>query len=128
MKRSRGLICCFLCIGLAVMMSSRSAAAQSYCPGCAAAVIGAGVAVGAGVGFAVYFVHRSHTSLTGCVEQTEHGLTLTAKNGSNYALINAPSEVKADRRLAVRGHKTRTASGHAFRVDHLSQDYGPCGK
>jgi hypothetical protein len=39
--------------------------------------------VGAGIGLAVYFVHRSHTSLTGCVEQSEHGLRLTAKDGND---------------------------------------------
>ncbi len=127
MKRSARLIC-FLCIGLVIVMFSRSAAAQSYCPGCKAAIIGAAVGVGAGVALAVYFIHRSHTSLTGCVEQTEHGLRLAAKDGNKYELVNAPSEVKAERRLSLRGHKVSTSSGRAFRVDHLSRDYGACGK
>jgi len=125
MMLSRRLIC-FLCMGLVTVMFSRHAAAQSYCPGCEAAVIGAAVGVGAGVVLAVYFIHRSHTSLTGCVEQTEHGLRLTAKDGNNYELVNAPSEVKAGRRLSFRGHKVSTSSGRAFRVDHLSRDYGAC--
>ena len=116
-----------LCMGLVIAMFSRSAAASSYCPGCTAAIAGAAVGVGAGIGLAVYYVHRSHTSLTGCVEQTEHGLRLTAKDGNDYELVNAPSEVKAQRRLSLRGHKMSTSSGHAFRVDHLSRDYGACG-
>jgi len=124
----RGRLICFLCMGLVLAMFSRPAAAQSYCPGCKAAIIGAGVGVGVGVGLAVYFVHRSHTSLTGCVEQTEPGLMLTAKDGSNYELVNAPSEVRAERRLSLRGHKMNTSSGRTFRVDHLSRDYGACGK
>jgi hypothetical protein len=114
-------------MGLVIVMFSRSAAASSYCPGCSAAIAGAAVGVGAGIGLAVYYVHRGHTSLTGCVEQTEHGLRLTAKDGNDYELVNAPSEVKAQRRLSLRGHKMSTGSGRAFRVDHLSRDYGACG-
>ena len=124
----RGRLICFLCMVLVIATFSRSAAAQSYCPGCEAGVIGAAVGVGAGVALAVYFIHRSHTSLTGCVQQTEHGLRMTAKDGNNYELVNAPSEVKAERRLSLRGHKVSTSSGRAFRVDHLSRDYGACGK
>jgi hypothetical protein len=116
-----------LCFALMIAMLSRPTAASSYCPGCAAAIVGAAVAVGTGVGLAIYFVHRSHTSLTGCVEQTERGLRLTAKDGKHYELVNAPSEVKAQRRLALRGHKVSTSSERAFRVDHLSRDYGACG-
>jgi len=126
MKLGRCRIC-FLCFAVVIVMLSRSAAAQSYCSGCKAAVIGAAVGVGAGVGLAIYFVHRSHTSLTGCVEQTEHGLKMTAKDGNSYELVNASSEVKAQRRLSLRGHKVSTNSERAFRVDHLSRDYGACG-
>jgi hypothetical protein len=116
-----------LCFALMIAMFSRRTAASSYCPGCAAAIIGTGVALGTGVGLAIYFVHRSHTSLTGCVEQTEHGLKMTTKDGNSYELVNAPIEVKAQRRLSLRGHKLSTGSGRAFRVDHLSRDYGACG-
>lgn len=123
-----GCLICFLCMVLVIVMFSRPAVAQSYCPGCEAAVIGAAIGVGAGVALAVYFVHRGHTTLTGCVQQTEHGLRLTAKDGSNYELVNTPSEVKAERRLSLRGHKVSTSSGRAFHVDHLSRDYGACGK
>ena len=114
-----------LCFALVLLTSSPSRA-DSYCPGCKAAVIGTAVALGTGIGLAIYFVHRSHTSLTGCVEQTEHGLRLTAKDGKNYALTDAPSEVKAQRRLQLRGHKMNTSSGRAFRVDRVSRDYGAC--
>jgi hypothetical protein len=122
--RKRGIH--LLCFTLVLLTSSPSEA-DSYCPGCKAAVIGTAVALGTGIGLAIYFVHRSHTSLTGCVEQTEHGLSLTAKDGKNYALADAPSEVKAQRRLQLRGHKISTNSGRVFRVDRLSRDYGACG-
>jgi hypothetical protein len=125
--KPRGCHVYVLCFALVIVMFSRSATADSYCPGCKAAVIGAAVGVGAGIGLAIYFVHRSHTSITGCVQQTEHGLKLTAKDGNNYELMNATREVKAQRRLSLRGHKVTTSSGRAFRVDRLSRDYGACG-
>ncbi len=119
---------CVLCSTALVLLSySRSAAAQSYCPGCKAAIIGVAVGIGAGVGVGIYLIHRSHTSLTGCVQQTDNGLSLTAKDGRTYELLTAPSEVKARERFSLRGHKIKATSGRAFRVDHVSRDYGACG-
>jgi hypothetical protein len=115
-------------VALVLLPFSRSAAAQSYCPGCKAAIVGTAVALGAGVGVGIYLIHRSHTSLTGCVQQTDNGLSLTAKDGKNYELVNAPSEVKARKRLLLRGHKIKATSGRAFRVDHVARDYGGCGQ
>ena len=115
-----------LCFTLILLSSPRSEA-SSYCPGCEAGIVGAAAAVGAGVGLAIYFVHRSHTSLTGCVVESEHGLSLTAKDGRNYELVDSPSDVKVQRRLQLRGHKISASSGRAFRVDHVSRDYGACG-
>jgi len=106
--------------------SRPAAAANSICSGCAAALVGVGVGVGAGIGLAIYFIHRGHTSLTGCVQQTDSGLSLTAKDGNIYSLVNAPSEVKARQRLSLRGHKTKSPSGRTFRVDRVSRDYGAC--
>jgi hypothetical protein len=118
---------CVLCaIALVLLTFSRPAAAQSYCPGCKAAIVGVAVGLGAAVGVGIYLIHRSHTSLTGCVQQTGQGLSLTAKDGNNYELVNTPGEVKARKRLSLRGHKINT-SGRAFRVDHVSRDYGACG-
>jgi len=82
--------------------------------------------VGAGIGAGIYFIHRSHTSLTGCVHEADSGLTATAKDGTNYQLVNAPSQVKAGERFSLRGHKITAASGRAFRVDRVSRDYGAC--
>jgi hypothetical protein len=106
--------------------SRPAAAANSYCDGCEAAIVGVAVGIGAGIGVGIYFIHRSHTSLSGCVRQTDHGLSMIAKDGNNYELLNAPSEVKARERLSLRGHKTKSGSGRTFRVDHVSRDYGLC--
>jgi hypothetical protein len=109
-----------------VLMSSPRSHASSYCPGCVAGLVGAAAAVGT-VGLAIYFVHRSHTSLTGCIEQTEHGFSMTAKDGKTYELDNPPSEVKDHKRLSLRGHQVKAASRRSFRVDRVSRDYGTCG-
>jgi hypothetical protein len=112
---------------LVLLSFSRPAtASNSYCPGCAAAIVGVGIGVGVGVGLAIYFVHRGHTSLKGCVQQTDNGLSLKAKDGDAYSLVNAPNEVKAGERFSLRGHKTKSPSGRIFRVDHVSRDYGAC--
>jgi hypothetical protein len=113
-------------MAVVLLTLSRPATAASYCPGCKAGIIGAAVAVGAGVGVGIYLIHRSHTSLTGCVLQTGNVLSLTAKDGNNYELVDAPTEVKARKRLSLRGHKIKTTSGRAFRVNHISRDYGAC--
>ena len=126
MKQLSLRICVLCSIAMVLLPFSRSAAAQSYCPGCKAAIVGVAVGVGAAVGVGIYLIHRSHTSLTGCVQQTDNGLSLTARDGNNYELVNAPSEVKARKRLSLRGHKTKATSGRAFRVDHVSRDYGAC--
>ena len=118
-----GMLCS---IALVLPSYSRSAAAQSYCPGCKAGVIGAAIGVGAGVGLGIYFIHRSHTSLTGCVRGVESGLSAIAKDGNNYQLVNPPSQVKAGERFSLRGHKILAASGRTFRVDSVSRDYGAC--
>ena len=127
MKRFNFRTCVLVSVVLILLPSPRSAA-SSYCPGCEAAIVGAGVAVGSAIGVTIYLVHRSHTSLAGCVEQTSNGFSLIGKDGKNYELINAPPEVKAHRRVSLRGHKGKAASGTSFRVDHLSRDYGECAQ
>jgi hypothetical protein len=110
---------------LLLFLFPRPTAASSYCPGCTAAIAGAAIGVGAAVGVGIYFIHRSHTSLTGCVQQTANGLSLTAKGG-NYELVNPPGDVTARKRFSLRGHKIAASSGRAFRVDRVSRNYGAC--
>jgi hypothetical protein len=115
------------CTTLVLLPFSRPAtAASSICGGCEAAIVGVAIGIGAGIGVGIYLIHRGHTSLTGCVQQTGDGLSLIAKDSNIYGLVNAPSEVKARERLSLRGHKIKSHSGRAFRVDHVSRDYGAC--
>ena len=83
-----------------------------------------GAAVATGIFIAV---HHRHTSLTGCVVQSTDTPRVTTGSGKTYELVNAPAELKQDERLSFRGHKVKTASGHAaFWVDHISSDHGTC--
>jgi len=115
----------FLCCVLFMSLSPRRSEASSICSGCAAALVGAVVGVGVGLGTAIYFVHRSHTSLTGCVSQSEKGLTLSTRDAS-YQLLDAPTQVKPGNRFALRGHKSKQSSLRTFRIDHVAHDYGAC--
>jgi hypothetical protein len=38
--------------------------------------------LGSWIGVGIYFIHRSHTSLSGCVRQTDHGLSMITKDGN----------------------------------------------
>ena len=116
----------FLGVIAVVLLPFPRSEASSYCPGCTAAITGALIGLGAGIGTGIYFIHRSHTSLTGCVREADSGLSATAKDGTNYQLVNAPSQVKAGERFSLRGHKITAGSGRAFRVDRVSRDYGVC--
>jgi len=126
MKRPSFRTCVLCSVALILLPFSRPAAANSICGGCEAAIVGVAIGVGAAVGVGIYLIHRDHTSLTGCVRQTDNGLSLTAKDGNNYELVNASSEVRARERLSLRGHKMKGTSGRAFRVDHVARDYGEC--
>jgi|HubBroStandDraft_6_1064221.scaffolds.fasta_scaffold572478_1 hypothetical protein len=120
--------CVLTSTALVLLSFSRPAAASddSFCPNCAAAIVGAAVGAGVLIGVGIYFIHHAHTSVKGCVQQTDNGLSLTAKDGSVYSLVNAPNEVKARERYSLRGHKSKSASGRTFRVNHVSRDYGAC--
>jgi hypothetical protein len=124
MKRA----CVLFLITVFLLPVSRPAAAEnSYCNGCVAAIVVVAVGVGVGVGVGIsYLVHRRHTSLAGCVQQADNRLSLTAKDGKSYELLDAPSEVKAHERWSLRGHKIKGSSGPVFRVDRVSRNYGAC--
>jgi len=118
---------------LLVLMIPYSSTAQSTPTGNLGARIGSGavagavVAVGAIAGGGIYLaVHHSHTSLNGCVNESNHGLRVTTNSGMSYELLNAPTEVRTGERLSFRGHRIKTASGPAFQVDHISGHHGAC--
>src|ERR1700678_1469237 len=126
MKIPSRLTCVLCSVMLVLLTLSRPARANSYCAGCGAAIAGAAIGVGVAIGVGIYFIHRGHTSLSGCVQQTDAGLRLIAKDGNSYELVNAPIGVKPLKRFSLRGHKANSSSGHTFRVDHASHDSATC--
>ena len=127
MKIFSRLTCVLCSVVLILPMFSRPARASSQiCANCAAAIVGTAIGVAAGVVVGIYFIHRSRTSLTGCIQETGNGLSLIAKNGDKYALVNAPDGVTPHRRFSLRGHRVKVTSGRGFRVDRLARDYGMC--
>ena len=123
---------CFI-LGVLLVFIPRPVSAQFFPPGSSIGpdvkgpIIGASIGIGAAAGVGIYLVHRKHTSLTGCVGESEHSLHLVTKAGKSFELLNAPGEIKLGERLSLRGHKGRTTSGFTFRIDRVSHDYGVCG-
>lgn len=94
-----------------------------------AKLIVAGIALtGAAVATGIFVaVHRSHTSLTGCVVDSADTPHVTTSSGKTYELVNVPAQLKHDERLSFRGHRVKTTAGSpAFWVEHISGDHGPC--
>lgn len=120
--------CTYFFAGLMLLAFSHPVLAQSgqIAPDYKGAVIGTAVGIGAAVGVGIYLAHRNHTSLTGCVQQANNGLSLATSGGKTYELVNLPSGLKAGERLSLRGHKGKAASGYSFTVDRVSHDFGAC--
>ena len=92
----------------------------------AAVVVGAGAALGAAAGLTIYLVHRSHTSLSGCVQSLD-GSTRVRNGDQSWVLVSPPAELPVNHRVELRGKKSRAASGERiFTVTKLAHDRGSC--
>jgi len=94
-------------------------------------LIGVAVAaIGAGVGFAIYFSVRPHNrSITGCASSGPGGMQLTSESDrQTYALVGDLGAVKSGDRVRVSGkqEKHSAAPSPQFLVEKLAKDYGPC--
>jgi hypothetical protein len=118
--------CVLVSVVLVLVGAPRNSAASSYCPGCTAAIAATGGALAGGVAATIYYVHRSHTSLKGCVLQSNDAFNLTTQNGKTYGLLAAPPGLKSHERVLLRGQKGGSSSDRTFRVDRISHDYGAC--
>jgi len=83
------------------------------------------VAVGVGIGVGIYFINRSLTSVTGCIDRSQRGLSVSTKHRT-YQLQSGPSELKPGMRVTLRGHKEKNTSGPIFRVNRVAHQYGTC--
>jgi hypothetical protein len=91
------------------------------------AIIG-GVAGGAAaLGAFLYWRHRNHSKLVGCVQGNGDKL-VSEKDNQTYTLSNQQSEtLKSGEKVEVLGKKTKADSGEpTFEVHKMNKDLGQC--
>jgi hypothetical protein len=115
---------------LLVTIAAKPAAANSIPTNTDVVWIGVGVAaIGAGIGFGIYFaVHHGH-SLTGCAISTANGVQLQNEGDQlSYALVGEVAGIKSGERIRVSGKPEKKSAGpdRQFIVEKLNKDYGAC--
>jgi hypothetical protein len=113
-----------LCICL--MLIPRPAKADQL-ENAAIGVVVAIVAVGVAIGVGVYFLVRRPPSITGCTATASDNLTLLDESDhQTYTLSGDIAAIKAGQRVHVSGKKQKSTNAHAFLVNKVVKDYGPC--
>ena len=92
-----------------------------------AIIVGIAAAI-TGVGILIYHETHKHPSITGCIASGAEGLTLKSeKDQKVYALAGDSAALKPGEQVALKGKKTKEASGKpVFQVEKLAKDYGAC--
>ena len=106
-------------------------------PGYSSPGYGSGKAIGIGVGAAaagavVLYValhHHHQTSVTGCVQSSDSGLSLAdEKNKRTFSLVSAGADLKPGERVEVAGKKSAGPGGvESFQATKLVKNLGACG-
>lgn len=112
-------------MGTPTSSGTYSPASRSYGHG---AAIGAGVgaaAVGAG---AVYLLTHRASKVSGCVQTTDDGLSLTDdKTKKTLTLIPGKTDLKAGDMVELKGKFRKNAAGdQRFLVKTVAKDFGEC--
>jgi hypothetical protein len=112
-------------MGTPTSSGTYSPAGRSYGHG---AAIGAGVgaaAIGAG---AVYLMTHRASKISGCVETSDDGLSLTDdRTKKTLELILGKTDVKAGDRVELKGKFSKNATGdQRFLVKTVAKDFGEC--
>jgi hypothetical protein len=92
--------------------------------------IAGGIAGGAAViGLVLFLALRKAPSITGCILPVDGEVSLTDERDHRpYALIAESSDLKAGRRVRLRGKKIQRNDGRfTFRTKKIDHDYGNCG-
>ena len=89
--------------------------------------IGIGVGAAAGVG-ALFFALHHHSGVTGCVKQTDDGLSLVdEKKNKSYALDSSSVAVKPGDRVELRGKKSSEQPvAKSFQATKVVKVLGSC--
>jgi hypothetical protein len=112
-------------MGTPTSSGTYSPAGRSYGHG---AAIGAGVgaaAIGAG---AIYLMTHRASKVSGCVQTTDDGLSLTDdKTKKTLTLIPGKTDIKAGDMVELKGKFRKNATGdQRFLVKTVSKDFGEC--
>ena len=80
------------------------------------------------VGVVVYRSAHKQTSLTGCVNSDQNGLSLTnAKDKKTYTLAGNSADLKPGQQVTIKGKKQKDSTGKlSFQVQQLTKNYGVC--
>lgn len=114
------LVCAVL-----VLLSASNSKASSYGDGCTGAIVATGAPLAGVIGVSIYLVHRSHTSMTGCLLRSGEGYSLTV-GGKIVQLLDVPPGLKDHHQVQLRGHRSKSGPERVFRVDRVAHDYGDC--
>jgi len=126
----------FRCVLILILCASVSATVSAQVPnnwgniGPSKGAIAGGIAGGAAViGLVLYLALRKAPSITGCVLSVDGEVSLTnEKDHRPYALTGESSDLKAGRRVRLRGKKIQGNDGRfTFRTKKIDHDYGSCG-
>ena len=94
-------------------------------------VIGVIAGTAAVLGITGYLIYRSahrHSSIQGCVNSDQGGLSLrNEKDKKTYVLLGDATSLQTGQRVALRGKKRKDSSGKAsFEVQKLEKNLGEC--
>ena len=126
----------FRCVLILILCASVTATVSAEMPnnwgniGPSKAAIAGGIAGGAAViGLVLYLTLRKAPSITGCVQSVDGEVSLTdEKDHRPYALTGESHDLKAGRRVRLRGKKIQGNDGRfTFRTKKTDHDYGSCG-
>ena len=126
----------FRCVLILILCASVTATVSAQVPnnwgniGPSKGAIAGGIAGGAAViGLVLYLALRKAPSITGCVHSVDGEVSLTdEKDHRPYALTGESSDLKAGRRVRLRGKKIQGNDGRVtFRAKKVDHDYGSCG-
>jgi len=125
----RGVFAKVVICALLITAAEKPANADQLTEG---SIVGIGIAVGAigaGIGFGIYYAVHHNSSVTGCAVSGSSGLEMQVQGDQrSYSLIGDVADIKPGHRVHLSGKKEKEKSGapRQFLVEKVGKDYGQC--